>query len=173
MKKRFLPSMYKKNIFEINYELLKKNGIKCLLFDVDNTISPAKERKLCDKTKKLFDKLKNDFKIILFSNNIEKRIRKFSSFYDVEFESLSLKPLYFKYSKILRKSGFKKSEIAAIGDQIVTDIYGGNKAGITTILVDPMSKVEGKTTSINRVIERQIINNYKKKNIFVKGKYYE
>ena len=36
-----------------------------------------------------------------------------------------------------------------------------------------MSKVEGKTTSINRVIERQIINNYKKKNIFVKGKYYE
>ena len=85
MKKRFLPSMYKKNIFEINYELLKKNGIKCLLFDVDNTISPAKERKLCDKTKKLFDKLKNDFKIILFSNNIEKRIRKFSSFYDVEF----------------------------------------------------------------------------------------
>ena len=55
MLKRFLPDMYQENIFKINYKKLKKQGIKCLLFDLDNTISPAKEVVLENKTKKLFD----------------------------------------------------------------------------------------------------------------------
>ena len=43
MLKRFIPDVYQENIFTINYKKLKKTGIKCLLFDLDNTISPAKE----------------------------------------------------------------------------------------------------------------------------------
>ena len=60
--KIFIPDIYQKSIFTINYDKLKKKGIKCLLFDLDNTISPAKEVVLCKKTKKLLDKLKKDFK---------------------------------------------------------------------------------------------------------------
>ena len=51
--KIFIPDIYQKSIFTINYDKLKKKGIKCLLFDLDNTISPAKEVVLCKKTKKL------------------------------------------------------------------------------------------------------------------------
>ena len=103
MLKRFIPDVYQENIFTINYKKLKKDGIKCLLFDLDNTISPAKEVVLYEETKKLFNKLKKDFKIILFSNNFPKRVSKFGQFYDVDIACLSLKPFSYKYRYILRK----------------------------------------------------------------------
>ena len=103
MIKRFLPDIYQENIFKINYDKLKSKNIKCLLFDLDNTISPAKEIVLCEKTKKLFDKLKKDFKIILFSNNFPKRVSKFGNYYDLEIACISLKPFSFKYRYILKK----------------------------------------------------------------------
>ena len=173
MIKKFLPLIYQESIFTINYDKLKKMGIKCLLFDVDNTISPAKETVLCNKTKKLFEKLKKDFKIILFSNNFPKRVRGFSSFYDVEDAYLSLKPLSFKYKLILKKYGYKKNEVAAIGDQLLTDIKGGNKVGIVTILVNPLSEEDEKETWLNRKIEKFIFNKFYNQDLLKKGRYYE
>lgn len=108
MLKRFIPKIYQKSIFTINYDKLKKNGIKCLLFDLDNTVSPAKEVIYSEKIKKLFDKLKKDFKIILFSNNFPKRIRPFAEYYNVDAACLSLKPFSYKYRYIVRKYGYKK-----------------------------------------------------------------
>lgn len=102
MLKRFLPDIYNESIFTINYKKLKNKGIKCLLFDLDNTISPAKEVILYKETKKLFDTLKKDFKIILFSNNFPKRVSKFGDFYDVDIACISLKPFSFKYRYILK-----------------------------------------------------------------------
>ena len=110
MLKRFLPDIYNESIFTINYKKLKNKGIKCLLFDLDNTISPAKEVILYKETKKLFDTLKKDFKIILFSNNFPKRVSKFGDFYDVDIACISLKPFSFKYRYILKKYDLKKIE---------------------------------------------------------------
>lgn len=173
MLKRFIPDVYQENIFTINYKKLKKDGIKCLLFDLDNTISPAKEVVLYEETKKLFNKLKKDFKIILFSNNFPKRVSKFGDFYDVDIACLSLKPFSYKYRYILRKYNFKKNEIAAIGDQLLTDIQGGNKIGITTILVNPMTEIDETETWLNRQIEKKIFKKFEEKNILIKGKYYD
>lgn len=171
--KIFIPDIYQKSIFTINYDKLKKKGIKCLLFDLDNTISPAKEVVLCKKTKKLLDKLKKDFKIIIFSNNFPKRIAKFGIYYGVDASCVCLKPFKYKYKYILKKYNFKKDEVAAIGDQLLTDILGGNKMKILTILVDPMTLIDEKETFLNRQIEKAIFKNFKKKDILVKGRYYE
>lgn len=173
MLERFIPDVYQESIFTINYKKLKKSGIKCLLFDLDNTISPAKEVVLYEETKKLFDKLKKDFKIILFSNNFPKRVGKFGSYYDVDIACISLKPFSYKYRYILRKYKLKKEEVAAIGDQLLTDIQGGNKMGLTTILVNPMSEIDEKETWLNRQIEKRIFKTFEEKNILKKGKYYE
>ena len=142
MLKRFIPDIYQENIFKINYEKLKKKNIKCLLFDLDNTISPAREVVLCEKTKQLFNKLKKDFKIILFSNNFPKRVGEFGKYYDIDIACLSLKPFSYKYRYILKKYKYKKDEIAAIGDQLLTDMWCANKAGCISILVDPLQKKE-------------------------------
>ena len=173
MLKRFIPDMYQESIFTINYKKLKKQGIKCILVDLDNTISPAKEVIFCEKTKKLFDKLKKDFKIVLFSNNFPKRISKFGNYYGVDIACISLKPFSYKYRYILKKYKLKKNEVAAIGDQLLTDIQGGNNMGLTTILVNPMTEVDETETWLNRQIEKKIFKKFKEKNILIKGKYYD
>lgn len=173
MIKRFLPKIYEESIFTINYDKLKKMGIKCLLFDLDNTISPAKEIVFCKETKHLFEKLKKDFKIILFSNNFFKRVSKFGDYYDVDIECVSLKPLTYKYRRILKKYNFKKTEVASIGDQLLTDIQGGNKMGITTILVNPISSIDETETWLNRQIEKKIFEIFEKKDYLKRGRYYD
>lgn len=171
--KRFIPKVYQETIYKINYDKLKNEGIKCILFDLDNTISPAKEVIFDEKIKALFDKLKKDFKIILFSNNFPKRISKFGDYYDVDIACLSLKPFKYKYKYILKKYGYKASEVATIGDQLITDIQGGNKMNIKTILVHPISEVDEKETWLNRKIEKMLFKYFDKHKILIKGKYYD
>ena len=60
-----------------------------------------------------------------------------------------------------------------IGDQIVTDIISGTNFKIKTILVDPLGVKDLKITNLNRKIESFIINRYRKRGIFERGKYYE
>ena len=67
----YKADMYQKDIFSINYDKLKKIGIKVLVYDLDNTIIEKKKNVIDDKVKKLFNKLKNDFKIIIISNTIK------------------------------------------------------------------------------------------------------
>ncbi len=170
---KFVPKMYKKNIYEINFDLLKKQGIKLILFDLDNTLTPAREEKYYKKTKELFEKLKKDFEVVIFSNNFKNRVSKYGEYYDVELEYLSLKPLFFKYMKIKKKYGLKSNEIATVGDQLLTDVFGANNMKMYSILITPVSKIDLRETWLNRYIEGKIFNHLGKKNILKKGKYYE
>jgi HAD superfamily phosphatase (TIGR01668 family) len=169
----YKPTMYKKNIFEIDYDKLKKNGIKCLVFDLDNTLGLIDEKECPKEAKKLLKKLKKDFTIYISSNNTRKRILPYIEDLEIEGESFSLKPLPKGLIRIRKRCGFKKNEMAMIGDQMVTDILSGNLYGITTILVDPLGVKDLKITGLNRKIENFIVKNYSKKGIFKKGSYYE
>ena len=173
MIKRFLPDVYSENIYKVNYKKLKKRGVKCLLFDLDNTITPAREEVFYEETKKLFRKLEKDFRVILFSNNFRKRVSKFGDFYTLDIECLSLKPNKFKYKRILKKYNYKSNEVAAIGDQLLTDINGANKVKMVSVLVNPISEIDEKETWFNRKIEKIIFNYYKKHDAFIKDRYYD
>ena len=64
---KFFPDMYQKSIYDINYKKLMKEGLRCLLFDLDNTCVPYKESVASDRLKKLFNRLKKlGFKVIIF-----------------------------------------------------------------------------------------------------------
>ena len=69
--------------------------------------------------------------------------------------------------------GFQEPQIACIGDQLLTDIKGGNKMGLTTILVNPLGIKERFSTRINRYFEKKIFRKLRDKDLFTKGKYYE
>ena len=64
----FKPTIYKKDIFNIDYNNLKEKGIKCLVFDLDNTLGLIDNKKCPRKTKKLLKELKKDFLILICSN---------------------------------------------------------------------------------------------------------
>lgn len=170
---RYKPTMYYKDIHSINYDKLKKDGIKCLVFDLDNTLGLLDDIKCPEKTKKLIQKLKKDFLVLIMSNSRKKRIEPYANDLGVDAITFALKPLIHGHRKLKKKYNLKKEEMVIIGDQIVTDIVSGKRFKIKTILVDPLGEKDLKITSINRKIEKRILNKYKKKGIFERGKYYE
>ena len=169
----FIPDIYQKNIYDIDYKKLKEQGIRCLLFDLDNTLVPVKEDLPTKKVKDLFLHLEKDFKVIIISNSNRKRLTPFKEGLNVDVAFSAKKPLKKKYLKIMDMYKFKEYEIAAIGDQLLTDIQGANRVGITSILINPIGDYEKFGTRINRFIERFIYKKLKRKNILVKGTYYE
>ena len=65
----FKPDKYYKNIFEVNYETLKKQGIQIIACDLDNTLVPHFEKKPSPEVKQLFQQLKVMGFIIAYSIN--------------------------------------------------------------------------------------------------------
>ncbi len=167
--KIFIPKMYQKDIYTINYPNLKKLGYKLLIFDLDNTIGSIKEKTCSLKSANFLKSLKKDFIVLVASNSSNKRVQKFLSNVDCNYFSLSLKPTLRILKKIKRKYKIDYQEMVIIGDQVLTDIFLGNRKGLMTILVDPILNEDFKITSLNRKLEK-VIN---KKNKITKGVYYE
>ena len=170
----FYPDIYAKNIYTINYDKLKEKGIKCLVFDLDNTLVSVKAKTTTKEVENLIKSLtKNKFVVILMSNSPQKRVSLFKKSLDIPVFSFSMKPLKRKYKKMLKEYNLDLSEVACIGDQIMTDIWGANRMGFTSILVDKMTKEDFKWTKLNRIVESLILNHFHHKNRFTKGEYYE
>lgn len=170
----FIPDMYQKSIYHINYDKLKEDGIRCLLFDLDNTCVPFKDKKPNKKLIELFEMLKDmDFKVILFSNATKKRILPFKNGLNVDCSASSRKPNSKKLLKIIDQFHYQLSEVAIIGDQLYTDILCGNRVGIKTILVNPMSKDDMFFTKMFRFLEKNKFKKFAKRGVLEKGKYYE
>lgn len=170
---RYYPNMYLKTIHDIPYKKLKSKNIKCLIFDLDNTLALIDQNEIDNDTKKLLLNLKKDFEIVILSNNLTKRVKTYADILECDFIANGMKPLSKGYRTISKKYKLKYSEMCMIGDQMITDIFGGNRLNIFTILVEPLGKKDLKITSLNRFIERIILKKYEKKAIMKKGVYYE
>ena len=171
---RFIPDMYQKSIYHIDYDKLKEDGIKCLLIDLDNTCVPYKDKEPNKKLIDLFEMLKDmDFKVIIFSNASKKRLYPFKNTLNVDCSARSKKPFTGKMKKVLKMFNYDLSEVVMIGDQLCTDILCGNRVGVKTILVNPMSKDDLIFTKIFRYFENRTFKKMAKMDILKKGKYYE
>ena len=170
----FIPDIYAQSIHTIDYKKLKKRGIKCLLFDLDNTLAPIDSSKIETRVKELFAYLEDmGFKVIIFSNSGKKRLKPFKENLNVDTSYSSKKPFKCKYLKIMKLYGFKDTEIAGIGDQLLTDILGANRVGITSIFVNQLCPNDFFFTKFNRFFEKRIIKKFEKRGIFYRGKYYD
>ena len=170
---KFIPKIYKKSIMDIDYKELKKNNIKCLMFDLDNTLLEVNKNIPKKEICYLIKKLKKDFQIVIISNNTsKKRLSKVAEELEVDYIKFALKPSSKAFRKVQKKYGYEKSEMCIIGDQLITDIKGGNKYDVLTILVDPLAKEELKVTGINRFIEKKILKKLSKNNKLKRGEYY-
>lgn len=170
----FVPDIYQKSIYDIDYKKLKKNGIKCLIFDLDNTLTPVNIKSPNKRLKDLMEDLKNmKFKLLIVSNATKKRVEPFKDILCIDSSYLSFKPLKRKYLKILNVYKYKENEIACIGDQLLKDILGANRMEFTSILVNPIGKIDFALTKANRAIESAIFSKLEKKDLLKKGKYYE
>jgi hypothetical protein len=166
-----IPNAYYDNIFEIDYDKLKKIGIKNIFFDIDNTVIPYKVNELNKKTIQLFKKLKKDFNIYLYSNSRRKRTMGIANQLDVGAYYFSMKPLKRNYKKILNI--FKREECIFVGDILLTDVLGAKRNKLRVIYVNRLNEKEPITTKFWRAIEKHYLKKYAKQGIFKKNEFYD
>ena len=171
---KFIPDIYQKSIYDIDYKSLKKRGIKCIIYDLDNTLAPLSITVPDKELKDLFADLSNlKFKVIIMSNANKNRVEPFKEKLNVDSCFHSNKPFKKKYKKIMNFYGYTDNEIACVGDQLLTDIFGANRMGFLSILINPISTNDYLKTKINRYIEKKIFNYLAEQNLFKIGEYYE
>lgn len=158
----FYPRVWADSAYGLPYERMAEKGIRGLIFDVDNTLAfhdvPADEKAV-----ELFARLHGlGFKTCLLSNNQEPRVKAFAQAVGAFYVFKGGKPGIKGYQKSMELLGTGRKDTAAIGDQLFTDIWGANRAGIYSILVTPMNPKEEIQIVLKRFLERPILLAYKK-----------
>ncbi len=158
MKKRFIPDFTFNNIFEIKPDFFVNNNIKAVIFDIDDTLvandvkKPTKE--LCGYFSHLTE---NGIKISLISNGKKERVELFNKELGFYAQHKALKPRKKPLKKVLLHFETKPCETALVGDQLFTDIYGGNRMGFKTILVTPIKPDETNFIKFKRKLENLVL----------------
>ncbi len=154
----FKPNIKLERITDISLGLLKKYNITSLILDVDNTLSTHHGQVL---TAGLEDWLKtmneNGIKMTVLSNSTSKRLEPFAKKIGLEYISLGLKPLPFGYLRALKRLNSKRRETAIVGDQIFTDVLGGNLVGLKTVLLTPIKLETSLRFRMKRKVEAFLI----------------
>lgn len=161
----FIPDLILENVMCITPQLLEKRGIKAVVLDVDNTLTSHGNPEPWEGVIEWLALMKNTgIKLIISSNNTRERVEPFARRLGVDFVSMSCKPLPVGLSRAVKRFGLAKRQVAIVGDQIFTDVLGGNLEGIQTILVKPFEPEEGKLFRFKRRFEQRFIDAYYKKN---------
>lgn len=159
----FYPSIAVGSIADISEELLDKNQIKGLILDIDNTLVPNHVADADEKAVQWVERMKaSGYKLCIVSNASKKRVVRFNSRLQLFAIHRALKPGSSAFLKAGRMMGIGSKNLAVVGDQIFTDIYGGNMAGMFTILVQPIDTREGKLVRFKRIFEKRILKRYSK-----------
>lgn len=166
MLKSFLPSEHVKSIFDIKPEELKKRGVKGIITDLDNTLVEWDRPMPTPELITWFENMSaHGILVTVVSNNNEDRVGAFCEPLHVPFIHRAKKPLRTAFKKAAEQMGIRLEEAVVIGDQLLTDVFGGNRGGFHTILVTPVSQSDGINTKINRFIERRIMAVLKRKGL--------
>lgn len=162
MLERFYPDEYLDSTYVIDFEGLRKEGYKALLFDIDNTLVPH-GMPADDRAVALFERLKTlGYECMMLSNNKEPRVKMFCDAVGAKYIFKANKPNPNCYRKGMELLGADTSNTIFVGDQIFTDIWGAKKAGIRTILVKPIHPKEEIQIVLKRYLEKIVLHFYLK-----------
>ena len=163
--KKYIPRICAETVYDIDYDKLYSEGKRFILFDLDNTLLPYDVAYADEKLKTFFVKLQDmGFKVIIFSNNSGKRVSIFCDDVNLEYITSAKKPLKTGFKKAMKLINCRnKSEMIAVGDQLLTDILGANRFGIDCALVKTIKKSSQKWyTRLNRLSEKSVLKRVKK-----------
>ncbi|MDH7577848.1 MAG: YqeG family HAD IIIA-type phosphatase [Bacillota bacterium] len=152
------PKKIYNSLVEIPLDDLLRTGIRGMIIDLDNTLTEWRNPVISQKTVTWLELAKSmGFQVCFVSNNSTMRVQEVAQKVGVPFVARAQKPRRWSFMCALEIMGTRAEETAVIGDQIFTDVLGGNRAGLYTILVTPISKREFFGTRLVRLLERLIL----------------
>lgn len=157
------PCLYVDSLLDIPLEELEDRGIRAFILDLDNTITEWNSNDLRSEVEEWFRLIKErGFQACILSNNAEQRIVQVASRLGIPFIHRARKPRRGSFLRAVSLMGVNPEETAVIGDQIFTDILGGNRSRLFTILVRPLAKKEFYGTKISRAMEFFVLRRLKR-----------
>lgn len=150
------------SVYTGEFERLYEQGYRGIIFDIDNTMvehgAPANDKAIA-----LVAKLrKMGFAVCFLSNNDKARVSSFCKKMDAAYIFKAGKPRLGSYSVAMEMLGTTRNQTVSVGDQIFTDIWGANRAGMHTVLVKPVGKKEEIQIVIKRYFEKVVLYFYRK-----------
>ncbi|MBE5944035.1 MAG: YqeG family HAD IIIA-type phosphatase [Lachnospiraceae bacterium] len=157
------PKDYFVSTYCINFKKYYLLGYRGIIFDIDNTLvehdAPADERAIS-----LISRLQTmGFEICFLSNNDEERVKSFNEGLGCHYIHKAGKPLAKGYKAAMKFMGTDEMNTLFVGDQIFTDIWGANNAGVRSVLVQPLAKHEEIQIVLKRIPEKMVLRSYLKK----------
>ena len=159
----FYPDAIEESADDIDYAQLYEDGYRGVIFDIDNTLvphgAPASEEAIA-----FFERLKSiGYSVIMISNNKEPRVKMFCDAVEAPYIYKAGKPGIKNYLKAMEIMGTTRENTLFVGDQLFTDVWGANRAGIYSILVKPIHPKEEIQIVLKRYLEKVVLFCYKRK----------
>jgi len=155
---KLVPRQQIATIYELVLTELWERGIRGIITDLDNTLVSAKTPLATPELIKWLDELQRlGFKVVVLSNNGEARVSKFAAPLGIPFVYGARKPQHAAFRRALAILELEPEQVVVLGDQLLTDVLGGNRFGLYTVLVQPIAVAEeGLFTRVNRQIEKLV-----------------
>lgn len=152
------PDAVYESLYAVDLDELKARGIRGLIVDLDNTLIAYDYADVTEQARQWVAAARErGFKICLTSNARSGRVRRIAQALDIPGIANAAKPIRRAFRRALRLLGTKPSETAVIGDQVFTDVLGGNRMNLYTVLVNPLSTAELGATRLMRRLERRVL----------------
>lgn len=152
------PRLYVESIHQIDLAELQRRGIQAICSDLDNTLVPWSAN---EANPELLGWLQSvtasGMEVFLVSNAVPERLQRFLKLLGVRGIGKAGKPRRRAFLQALRQLNLPAERVALVGDQIFTDVLGGNRVGLYTILVVPLSRTEFIGTRVMRRLERLVL----------------
>lgn len=157
---------------DIRIDWLREKGFKGILLDLDNTIIRRDSYSFSREVLQYIEELRGQgFAVGIVSNSRSRRVKIIAAQLGLPAVERAGKPAAGAFRRGMKMLGTKPEETVLVGDQIFTDVLGGNIAGLYTILVTPLA---GKdfvgTRLITRPVERLVLARLRKNKGLAYGK---
>ncbi|MBN2983250.1 MULTISPECIES: YqeG family HAD IIIA-type phosphatase [Cohnella] len=170
MFQRLLPDQIVGTVYDIDLTALHARGIRGIITDLDNTLVSAKTPLATPELAEWLEKVKlAGFRVVVLSNNNLTRVSAFAQPLGIPYVPAARKPAQAAFRKALDMLGLAPEQAVVVGDQMMTDVLGGRRMGLHTILVTPIAPgEEGFGTRINRLIEKIALSRLTKQGLWPK-----
>ncbi|MBO8164162.1 MAG: YqeG family HAD IIIA-type phosphatase [Brevibacillus sp.] len=159
-----MPNEYVESIHDIEIDQLRKRQIRAIITDLDNTLVEWDRPLATPEVEEWFTRLREaGIQVTVVSNNKQERVLRFCQPLGVNFIWAARKPTSQAFIRAVQEMNVEIEETVVVGDQLFTDVLGGNLLGFYTILVVPVTDTDGFWTRFNRLMERFVLYWMRKK----------
>jgi len=152
------PDVLVDTVADVTPALLEALGVRAILVDLDDTLIASNTEELSSGAAAWLDSLRAaDIKVAILSNGTRKRVHRLAERFDMPAFAMVGKPFGFAFRRGLTALGTPPEATAMVGDQLFTDVLGANCAGLTSILVRPLTPGKLLHTRAARLLERRIL----------------